>query len=143
MELTSATHIPLQLTGGSIVASIQGDMSDEVMLQLRDDILAFVKTSGVTSVILDLSGVVVMDLAEFDSLRRTVSMAGLMGARCMLAGLRPGVVSSLVELDAPLEWVEAALNLEHALGLLSEAAQDLNELRWQSSGEIESTGEMV
>jgi rsbT antagonist protein RsbS len=123
VEPANATHIPLQLTSGSIVASIQVDMSDDVMLQFREDLLALLKTSGAGRIILDLSGVAVMDLAEFESLRRTVFMAELMGARSVLAGLRPGVVSSLVELDAPLDWIEAALNLEQAFGLLSEAAQ--------------------
>ena len=120
MESTGATRIPLQLTHGAIVASIQIDLSDEIMQQFRDDLLALVKVSGATRIILDLSGVVVMDLAEFESLRRTVLMAGLMGARSIASGLRPGVVFSLVELDAPLDWVEAALNLEQAFSMFEE-----------------------
>lgn len=124
MEGTGAARIPLQLTHGAIVASIQIDLTDDIMQQFRDDLLALVKVSGATRIILDLSGVAVMDLAEFESLRRTVFMAGLMGARSVASGLRPGVVSSLVELDAPLDWVEAALNLEQAFGMFEETAAD-------------------
>ena len=121
MEAARASHIPLQLTRGSIVASIQVDLSDETMTQFRQDLLSLVKASGATRIILDVSGVHVMDLAEFESLQRTVAMAGLLGARSVVAGLRPGVVSSLVELDAPVDWVVAALNLEQAFALFQEA----------------------
>ena len=117
MEPSGATHVPLQLTGGAIVASIQLDLTDEVMLQFRHDLLSLIVSSGATRVIMDVSGVMVMDFDEFLSLQQTATMARLTGARTVVAGLRPGVVSSLVELDAPLDWVEAALNLEQAFEL--------------------------
>ena len=93
------------------------------MSQFRHDLLSLVKASGATRIILDVSGVLVMDLAEFESLQRTVAMAGLLGARSIVAGLRPGVVSSLVELDAPVDWVVAALNLEQAFALFQESVE--------------------
>jgi rsbT antagonist protein RsbS len=93
------------------------------MTQFRQDLLSLVKASGATRIILDVSGVHVMDLAEFESLQRTVAMAGLLGARSIVAGLRPGVVSALVELDAPLGWVVAALNLEQAFELFQETSE--------------------
>jgi hypothetical protein len=55
-------------------------------------------------------------------------MAAVMGARPIIAGLRPGVVSALVQLGADADDVEAALNLDEAFRLLesSTSAEELD-----------------
>ena len=68
-----------------------------------------------------------MDLVEFQALRDTMNMAALMGARTIFAGFRAGVVSALVELDAAVEDITAAFNLDAAFALLeSEAEPELD-----------------
>jgi rsbT antagonist protein RsbS len=114
-------RIPLQVSRDCVVASIQVDLSEAVLRQFRTDLLGMLHSSGASGVILDVSGVEIMDREDYEALRRTMAMARLMGARCILAGLRPGVVSSLVELDVDLEEIEAALNLDEALRLVEEA----------------------
>ena len=54
-----------------------------------------------------------------------MDMAGLMGARAVFSGFRAGVVSSLVELDAEICGIDAAINLDIALeALIDEGSQD-------------------
>ena len=118
MELSKVARIPLQLSRQCIVASIQVDLSDEVMEQFRSDLLDLLQSSGARGVLLDLSGVEVLDLEDFDALSRTMEMAALMGARSVLSGLRPGVVSSLVELNADTDAIQAALTLDDAFQLI-------------------------
>jgi rsbT antagonist protein RsbS len=89
------TRIPLQVSQNCVVASIQVDLTEEV-------------------------GVDVLDPEDFEALRQTLEMAALMGAHAILAGLRPGVVSALVELDARVEDVHAALNLDLAFEQMRE-----------------------
>ena len=50
-------------------------------------------------------------------------MAELMGARCLLAGLRPGVVSALLEIGVDARGVEAVLNLDEAFRVMDEPAE--------------------
>ena len=107
-------RIPLQISQNCVVASIQVDLDTSVIHQFRADLLRLLESSNATAVILDVSGVMVMDLLEFEAIKETIDMARLMGARSILAGLQPGVVSSLVELDADLDGLEAALNLDDA-----------------------------
>lgn len=114
MEENSASQIPLQLSRGCVVASIQIDLDHEVVIRFRNDLLQFVQDSQSAGVIIDLSGLEIMDTDDFEALRRTLSMVALMGARPILAGLRPGVVSALVGLDIDTEGIEAALNLDEA-----------------------------
>jgi rsbT antagonist protein RsbS len=119
-ESGSVTRIPLQVSRQYVVASIQVDLSEEVLDQFRTDLLELVGSSGASGVILDLSGVEVMDFQDFDALRRIIAMAKLMGSRTVLSGLKAGVVSSLVELEADTEDIVAALDLDDAFRIMEE-----------------------
>jgi rsbT antagonist protein RsbS len=89
-------------------------LTDEVLRRFRADLLEFLQRSGAQAVILDLSGLEILDLEEFEALKHTMSMVSLMGARYIVAGLRPGVVSSLIELNADVEDIVAAFDLDDA-----------------------------
>ncbi len=111
-------RIPLQLTRSCVVASIQVALDAEVLDAFRKELLALLHRSGAQGVILDLAGVEVLDREDFDELRKTMQMASLMGGRCLLAGLRPGVVSALVDLGVDTRGVTAAANLDDAFHLM-------------------------
>jgi rsbT antagonist protein RsbS len=113
-------RIPLQLTRSCVVASIQVDLDAEVLDSFRKDLLALIHGSGAQGVILDLAGVEVLDREDFDELRKTMQMASLMGGRCLLAGLRPGVVSALVDLGVDTGGVTAVANLDEAFRLMED-----------------------
>jgi rsbT antagonist protein RsbS len=117
MKSEKAQRIPLQLTCDYIVASIQIDLSEEVILQFRNDLLSLLQSSGARGVIVDLSGIEIMDLEDFEALRKTMSMVEVMGAQTIIAGLRAGVVSSLVELGANIKKITAVPNLDEAFKL--------------------------
>ncbi len=110
----SSSRIPLQLSRNCIVASIQVDLTYDVLRRFRVDLLEFLQQSGAQAIILDLSGLEILDLEEFEALRQTMSMASLMGAKSIVAGLRPGIVSALIELNADVEGILAAFNLDDA-----------------------------
>jgi anti-anti-sigma regulatory factor len=117
-------RIPLQVSRGCVVAPIQIDLSDEILHQLRVDLLELVGSSRSTAVILDLSGVEIIDREDFEGLRRTLSAAAIMGAMPVLCGLRPGVVAALVELGADVDGINAAADLDGAFELIEESAAD-------------------
>ena len=114
MSNDGVTRIPLQVTQGCVVASIQVDLTEDVLRQFRIDLLEMLHTSGAAGVILDLAGVDIMDLEDYAALRQTLAMASLLGAHTILAGMRAGVVSALVEMDADVEGMQASLNLDLA-----------------------------
>lgn len=116
-------RIPMQVTSGCLVASIQVDLTAGLLRRFQQDLLERIRDTGATGVILDVSGVQIMDLDDFDLLRRSMAMASIMGARPMLVGLRPGIVASLIELDCPVDGVEAAADLDDALRRLRAAAE--------------------
>jgi rsbT antagonist protein RsbS len=109
-----AFTIPLQLSRGLAVASLQVELSESVLKRFRDELLAFVARTQAKGVIMDLSGLEVVDASEFESLRRVIDMVRIMGAEVLVAGLRPGVVSSLIDLEVNTDGVLAAMNLDDA-----------------------------
>ena len=113
-----AERIPLQISRDCVVASIQVDLDDEVLRQFRDDLLGLLHRSGLVAVVLDVSGVDLMDGEDFRALRKIIAMTELMGSRAIVAGLSAGVVASLVELDVDLEDLETTLNLDAAFEAL-------------------------
>ena len=118
MTASSVQRIPLQVARGCVVASIQIDLNPEVLPQFRSDLLECVQKSRASAVILDVSGIDILDMDDFKGLRSTMEMAQVMGARTILSGLKPGVVSALIDLGADPEGVTAVLNLDDAFRLL-------------------------
>ena len=118
MTASSVQRIPLQVVRGCVVASIQIDINPEVLRQFRNDLLECVQKSRADGVILDVSGIDILDLDDFNGLRRTMEMAEVMGARPVLSGLKPGVVSALIDLGADPEGMYTVLNLDDAFQLL-------------------------
>lgn len=132
MQANDDTRIPLTVSRGCVVASIQRDLRGTVLQQFREDLLERLQSSGASGVIIDLSGVSIMDADDFDKVRRTLEMAALMGARAVLVGLRPGVVSALVQLDVDTGNFDTLLDLDDGFALF--------ESEYQSDEEEEEEG---
>jgi rsbT antagonist protein RsbS len=119
-ETASIAKIPLQISRNCVIASIQIDLSDAVLRRFRMELLELIHSSGAHGVILDVSGIEVMDCEDFEALHKTMAMARLMGAPSVLAGLQAGVVSSLVELGAETEDIVAATDLDDAFRVMDQ-----------------------
>jgi rsbT antagonist protein RsbS len=110
--------IAMQVSRDVVVASIQVDLDDDVLARFRQDLLDRIHETGSRGVILDVSGLETLDSEELAALRRIIVMTGLMGAESVLVGLRPGVVSALIEAGADVDGLKAAINLDAAFELL-------------------------
>ncbi len=122
MDDDSVQRVPLQVSRGCVVASIQLELTDAGKDRFRKDLLGLVQSSGARGVILEVSGLAVIDVEDFGALRKTMAMVEVMGARPIIAGLRPGVVSSLVDLNADIDGVVATLDLDDAFRMMEQAA---------------------
>jgi rsbT antagonist protein RsbS len=77
-------------------------------------------------VLVDVSAVALMDTEDFRALLQLVAAASLMGARTIMAGLQPGVVSALIELGVEAPALETALDIDDGFERL-EAAREQDE----------------
>jgi len=118
VEYAETPRVAIQVSRGVVVASIQTDLDEQVLAQFREDLLGRVHETGSRGVILDVSGLETLDSDEFAALRRISEMVTIMGTESVLVGLRPGVVSSLIELNADVEGLQTAIDLDAAFELL-------------------------
>jgi rsbT antagonist protein RsbS len=112
------SRVAMQMSRGVVVASIQVDLDEAVLARFREDLLSRIQENRSRAVILDVSGLETLDSEELASLRRIITMTDLMGAQSVLAGLRPGVVSSLIETGADVDGLRVAIDLDAAFDLL-------------------------
>jgi rsbT antagonist protein RsbS len=118
MSSSDVPRVPLQLSRGVVVASIQLDLSPAIIDHFRQDLLAFAQRSGAAGVLIDVSGVDLMDFDDFEGLRRTIEMVKLIGLRTVVSGLQAGAASALVELGVAAQSFVTALNLDEGFKLL-------------------------
>jgi rsbT antagonist protein RsbS len=123
------------------VASIQIDLTLEVLQEFRNDLLGRVQESSAIGVILDVSGIDIRDIDDFNGLRQTMEMAEIMGARSILSGLKPSVVSALIDLGAEPEGLNSVLNLDDAFQMLEGIQEMPSEPSELSDDEQESNSD--
>jgi rsbT antagonist protein RsbS len=101
-----------------LIASIQSDLSDTEVLQLRDHLAERVGTLRARGLIIDVAALDVIDSFVARALRSIAVTARLRGAETVVVGIRPDVAIALVQFDLNLEPVRAALDVDEAVELL-------------------------
>ncbi|MGW1724046.1 STAS domain-containing protein [Streptomyces sp. NPDC002306] len=115
-------HVPVLRLGDVLLVTLQGDLHDSTAEQLQQDITEKIGTSGVNGVVIDISGVEIVDSFLGRVLAEIAAKARLLAARTVVAGMRPAVAITLVELGLTLPGLRTALNTEAALNLLAAPA---------------------
>jgi rsbT antagonist protein RsbS len=101
-----------------LIASIQSDLSDTEVLQLRDHLAERVGTLRARGLIIDVAALDVIDSFVARALRSIAVTARLRGAETVVVGIRPDVAIALVQFDLNLEPVRAALDVDEAVEML-------------------------
>ena len=121
--MITTTRIPIIKLYRNLIVPIQVALSDRLVAALKDDVAERIKDSDATGLVIDVSGVDILDSFISRALRDTALIARLMGVRTVISGLDPMMALSLVEMGMNLEEVDTALNLESAVELLGGAGQ--------------------
>jgi rsbT antagonist protein RsbS len=112
-------HVPVLRLGDVLLVTLQGDLQDSTAQQLQEDLGASIAYSGVTGVVIDLSGVEIVDSFLGRVLAEIAANSSLLAAQTVVAGMRPAVAITLVELGLTLPGLRTALNTEAAMDLLA------------------------
>jgi rsbT antagonist protein RsbS len=111
-------RIPILRLGPVLIVSVQGDLADAVAVALRDDVGHAVSSGGTTGVVLDVSGVAIVDSYLGRVLTEIAADCSLLGARTIVAGIKPAVAITLVEMGLRLDGARTARSLEAAMAML-------------------------
>jgi rsbT antagonist protein RsbS len=111
-------RVPILKQSQYVIASIQSALSDEDLLQLRDDLVQQVGRHRSRGAIVDVTVLDVMDSFAVRTLRAIAHMIRLRGAETVIVGIQPEVAFAMVQLGLTLEDVTTALDLEEGLSYL-------------------------
>ncbi len=117
--------VPILKQGSVLIASIQAALTDNDLIQLRDELADKIGRFRSRGVVIDVTALDVMDSFATRTLRGIAATARLRGARTVVVGVQPEVAIAIVQLGLTLQGVPTALDLEEGLDLLTRAmAQD-------------------
>ena len=110
--------VPVLRLGDVLLVTLQGDLYDGTAERLQQDIGEEIVRSRVAGVVIDISGVEIVDSFLGRVLAEIAANARLLAAQTVVAGMRPAVALTLVELGLTLPGLRTALSTEAALDLL-------------------------
>jgi rsbT antagonist protein RsbS len=112
--------IPILRMGDTLLATVHIELHDAVAEAFQADVLSAIEKRRAKGVVVDISGLDMVDTYVARILVETGRMAKLMGAETVLVGMRPEVAATLVRMGYRMEGVHAALDLDEGLALLGE-----------------------
>jgi rsbT antagonist protein RsbS len=111
-------RIPIIPLWGQLIVALQGDMDDRQAAILGEDVLRAIQRTGAKGMVVDISGLWLVDSHLCSVLARLATSSRLMGTRTILTGMNPDVALTLQSMGIEFEGVQTALGLEEGLALL-------------------------
>lgn len=114
LEELSTPLIPI--TDEILVMPLVGSLDEQRARRMTEMLLQGIASRRARVVILDITGVRVVNTEAVQGIIRAVQAARLIGAQVLLTGIRPDVARTLVELDVDLGGVITFGTLQAAIG---------------------------
>src|SRR5262245_4074421 len=102
-------------TQGVLVVTIQPDMGSSQFESMRQAILDRITGSKFKALVLDFSAIDVMNLLEFNRVRKLLASVRLLGTETAIVSLSVGVVLYLADVQADTDGIDCYLGLDEAL----------------------------
>ena len=115
-ELLELSTPVVELWDGILALPLIGTLDSARTQIVMENLLERIVASGAEIAIIDITGVPTVDTLVAQHLIKTISAARLMGADCILSGIRPQIAQTIVHLGLELNVVSKA-TMASALGL--------------------------
>jgi rsbT antagonist protein RsbS len=115
-------RIPILRMGKHLLVTIQVDMHDQMAMMLQTDLSLAIASAETSCVLLDISGLEIVDSFIGRMMANTAAMGRVLGAETVVVGMRPAVAITLVELGLSLKGIHTALDVERGIALVQRAA---------------------
>jgi rsbT antagonist protein RsbS len=109
--------------GDYLIASIQSDLSDTEVVELRNELAELVGRYRTRGIVIDVAALAVIDSFVARALSAIVLTARLRGAETVIVGIQPDVAIAMVQFRLNLEPLRAALDLDAGTALLDSLTQ--------------------
>jgi rsbT antagonist protein RsbS len=114
----SYARIPIIKLWHMLLIPLQGEMTDELANQLMNEVLDRIHQLGCSGLVIDITGLWLVDSHLCSVLSQLSSAAALMGAKTFISGMKPDIALTLETMGVQLQGVSTTLDLEDALELL-------------------------
>ncbi len=114
-EMLELSTPVIKLWEGIVAVPLIGTLDSERTQVVMESLLDAIVATGATVAIIDITGVPTVDTLVAQHLLKTVSAARLMGADCIISGIRPQIAQTIVHLGVDLGDVATKSNLADAL----------------------------
>jgi rsbT antagonist protein RsbS len=111
-------RLPIIKAWNQIVVPLQGEISDALAERIRDEVLRTIKDVGAEGLIIDITGVWMMDSHLCAVISNIAASARIMGATCIICGMSAQIALTLHAMGIDLGNVKTALTLEEAFASL-------------------------
>ena len=110
-------QIPIIRLWHLLLVPLQGDIGDDAAARLTSDVLERLHEEDATGLVIDITGLWMVDSHLCATLSRLAASAALMGARTVVSGMKPDIALTLETMGVSF-GVRTTLNLEAALQIL-------------------------
>ena len=110
--------IPILRIGATLLVTVSVELRDAVAEAFQADVLTAIERTGSTGLVVDISGLDMVDTYVARILAETGRMANLMGTSTVPVGMRPEVAATLVRMGYAMDGVRTALDVDDGLTLL-------------------------
>jgi rsbT co-antagonist protein RsbR len=107
-ELLELSTPVVQLWDGVLALPLIGTLDSARTQVVMESLLEHIVSTGAEIAIIDITGVPTVDTLVAQHLIKTVSAARLMGADCIISGIRPQIAQTIVHLGLELDVVSKA-----------------------------------
>jgi rsbT co-antagonist protein RsbR len=107
-EITELSTPVVKLWDGVLALPIIGTLDSERTQVVMENLLQHIVDEGAEIAIIDITGVPTVDTLTAQHLLKTVSAARLMGADCIISGIRPQIAQTIVHLGIDLNVISKA-----------------------------------
>jgi rsbT co-antagonist protein RsbR len=114
-ELLELSTPVVALWEGILGVPLIGTLDSERTQVIMENLLQRIVDTGASIAIIDITGVPTVDTLVAQHLLKTVSAARLMGAECIISGIRPQIAQTIVHLGVDLGNVVTKATLADAL----------------------------
>jgi rsbT co-antagonist protein RsbR len=116
-ELIELSTPVVQLWPGILALPLIGTLDSERTQVVMENLLERLVTTGSSLAVIDITGVPTVDTLVAQHLLKTVAAAQLMGADCIISGIRPQIAQTIVHLGIDLSAVATKASLSDAFAL--------------------------
>jgi len=116
-EMLELSTPVVTLWNGVLALPLIGTLDSERTQVVMESLLNRIVETGATIAILDITGVPTVDTLVAQHLLKTVAAARLMGADCIISGIRPQIAQTIVHLGVDLNTVTTKATLADAFAI--------------------------